>query len=225
MHYLMNFVDLFLHLDKHLFWLIQAYGLWTYVILFLIIFCETGLVITPILPGDSLIFAAGAFAAAGSLHIAYLFILLCIAAIGGNMVNYRIGKYLGLKLFQGAKPLVKIEYLTRTQKFYEHYGDKTIIITRFFPIVRTFAPFAAGLANMSYWRFSTYNIVGGMLWISIFLWGGYFFGNLPTVKKHFTLVIFAIILISLLPVFYKIASKYWRSSRKIWQHTFNKRRA
>ena len=213
MQFLMLVFDFFVHLDKHLFWVIQNYGQLTYIILFCIIFCETGLVVTPILPGDSLIFAAGAFAASGSLKLSWLFVWLLLAAIGGNMINYRIGALFGAAILKKPNRWIKKQHLDETHRFYEKHGDKTIIITRFFPIIRTFAPFAAGIARMSYWRFSLYNVVGGTLWVSIFLLGGYFFGNLDIVRHNFTLVIFAIIGLSLLPALYKFVKVWLRRSR------------
>ncbi|MDA8404317.1 MAG: DedA family protein [Desulfobacteraceae bacterium] len=195
-----TFIDIFMHLDKHLGLVIQSYGLWTYLILFLIVFCETGLVVTPILPGDSLLFAAGAFAAAGSFHVTWLFILLSIAAILGDTLNYWIGAYFGAEVFKKEKlRFLNREYLDRTHQFYEKHGGKTIIIARFMPIIRTFAPFVAGIGDMTYARFIAYNIVGGISWIAVFVLGGYFFGNIPMVKRNFTLVIFAIIFVSILP--------------------------
>jgi len=200
MELIKTFFDIFVHLDKHLGGVIQAYGTWTYLILFLIIFCETGLVITPILPGDSLLFAAGAFAAIGALDAGWLFILLSIAAIAGDSVNYGIGNYLGPKIFHREEVrFLNREYLDRTHRFYEKHGGKTIIIARFMPIIRTFAPFVAGIGTMSYMRFISYNVVGGIVWIASFVFGGYFFGNIPLVKKNFTLVILAIIFLSVLP--------------------------
>jgi membrane-associated protein len=195
------FIDLFLHLDRHLNEVIRDYGTWTYLILFIIIFCETGLVVTPLLPGDSLLFAAGALAASeGSpLNVVLLFVLLGVAAILGDTVNYWIGAYVGPKVFQRDTRLFKKEYLTRTHEFYEKYGGKTIIIARFIPIVRTFAPFVAGIGSMTYWRFIVYNIVGGIVWVAICLFAGYSFGNIPFIKKNFSIVILAIIFISLIP--------------------------
>jgi len=200
MELLKDFIEIFLHLDKHLSAVIQAYGGWTYVILLLIIFCETGLVVTPILPGDSLLFAIGSFAALGSLELEYLLIGLTIAAILGDSVNYAIGHYMGPKVFSKKDSRIfRKEYLDKTHRFYEKYGAKTIILARFVPIVRTFAPFVAGIGAMSYGKFLTYNIVGGVLWISLFVLGGYFFGGLPIVKQNFTLVILAIIALSVMP--------------------------
>jgi membrane-associated protein len=200
-------IDLFLHLDKHLNEVIQGYGLWTYMILFLVIFCETGLVVTPILPGDSLLFAAGALSATeGSpLHPGWLFVLLSIAAIIGDTVNYWLGSYLGPKVFAQEKSrFFKKEHLIRTQKFYEKYGAKTIIIARFIPIVRTFAPFVAGIGSMNYGRFITYNIVGGIFWVGVCVLAGYLFGNIPIVKKNFSIAILAIVFISILPAIIEI---------------------
>lgn len=200
MELLTNFIDIFMHLDKHLNTVIQDYGTWTYLILFLIIFCETGLVVTPILPGDSLLFAAGAFAAIGSLDPIWLFALLTIAAVLGDTVNYGIGHYMGPRVFrQENSKIFKKEYLDRTHGFYERYGAKTIVIARFVPIVRTFAPFVAGVGSMTYWRFLAYNIVGGALWIAVCVFGGYLFGNITFVKNNFTAVILGIIFVSILP--------------------------
>lgn len=193
-------IDFVLHIDVHLSEIIQSYGVWTYLILFLIIFCETGLVVTPFLPGDSLLFAAGAFAARGDLHVLWLFVLLSIAAILGDTANYWIGNLVGPKVFhQEHVRFLNKEYLNRTHQFFEKYGGKTIIIARFVPIIRTFAPFVAGIGSMTYMRFISYNIIGGIVWIASFAFAGYFFGNIPMVKKNFTLVIFAIIIISILP--------------------------
>ena len=192
--------DIFMHLDRHLGSVIQAYGIWTYLILFLIIFCETGLVVTPILPGDSLLFAAGAFAAIGALDVIWLFGLLTVAAVAGDTLNYWIGHYLGPKVFHKKDVrFLNREYLDRTHRFYEKHGGKTIIIARFMPIIRTFAPFVAGIGKMTYMRFIGYNVSGGILWIASFVFGGYFFGNIPMVKRNFTLVIVAIIVLSVMP--------------------------
>ena len=194
------FIDIFMHLDKHLDLIIREYGVWTHAILFLIIFCETGLVITPLLPGDSLLFAVGTFAAMGSLDVKFLAISLSIAAIAGDTVNYWIGHFVGPKVFSKEKSrFFNRDYLDRTHRFYERYGGKTIIIARFIPIIRTFAPFVAGIGRMTYLRFILYNIVGGVAWIGAFLFGGYFFGTLPFIKQNFSLVILAIIIISMLP--------------------------
>jgi membrane-associated protein len=201
MEFISKLIDLFLHLDKHLNEIIGQYGAWTYLILFLIIFCETGLVVTPFLPGDSLLFAAGAFAALGSLDVFWLFVLLSIAAIAGDTVNYWLGHWVGPKVFHRENVrFLKKEHLDRTHAFYERYGGKTIIIARFIPIVRTFAPFVAGIGSMTYWTFIAYNVIGGLAWVGICVFAGYFFGNLEIVKKNFSLVIVAIVLISVLPM-------------------------
>jgi membrane-associated protein len=206
-------IDLFLHLDVHLQQIISQYGTITYILLFIVIFGETGLVITPFLPGDSLLFAAGTFAAKGSFNVHLLFILLAVAAILGDTVNYWIGHYVGPKVFEKEKVrFLKKEYLDRTHKFFEKYGGKTIILARFVPIVRTFAPFVAGIGSMTYPKFITYNIIGGTLWVALFIYGGYFFGNIEIVKNHFSIAIIVIIVISLVPGFveyfrHKIAQK------------------
>ena len=192
-------IDLFLHLDVHLNELILQYGAVTYIILFLVIFAETGLVVTPFLPGDSLLFAAGTFAAIGSFDVALLFILLCIAAILGDTVNYWIGHYIGPKVFHKETKFIKKEYLVRTHNFFEKHGGKTIIIARFIPIIRTFAPFVAGVGAMTYSKFILYNITGGTVWVAMFVFGGYYFGNISFVKNNFSIVIIVIILISILP--------------------------
>jgi membrane-associated protein len=194
------FIDVFVHLDRHLAEVIQAYGTWTYALLFAIIFLETGLVVTPLLPGDSLLFAAGSFAALGALDIRLMFGLLAVAAVLGDTVNYGIGHYLGPKVFHYERSrFFNPDHLRKTHEFYEKYGGKTIIIARFVPIVRTFAPFVAGIGAMSYARFIVYNVVGGVAWVAICLFSGYFFGNLPFVRKNFSLVILVIILISIMP--------------------------
>jgi membrane-associated protein len=190
-----------LHLDQHLDGFIQAYGVWAYSLLFLIIFCETGLVVTPVLPGDSLLFVAGALAARGSLDVWWLAVLLAVAAVGGDAANYWIGRSVGARLFRnGQVRYLKKEYLDRTHQFYERYGAKTIVLARFVPIIRTFAPFVAGLGTMTYRRFAVYNVSGGVGWIALFVFGGYFFGNVPAVRRHFSLVVLAVIVISLLPM-------------------------
>ena len=200
MEFIKSLVDILLHLDIHLDLVIRSYGFWTYGILFLIIFLETGLVVTPFLPGDSLLFAAGTFAALGSLDVVWLIILLSIAAVAGDTANYWIGHASGPKVFSKEKSrLFNKEYLHRTHQFYEKYGGKTIIIARFVPIVRTFAPFVAGIGSMTYGRFIAYNIVGGMGWVVLLVLGGYFFGNIPVIKRNFSLAIAAIIIISILP--------------------------
>jgi membrane-associated protein len=200
MELIKGFIDILLHLDKHLDLVIQNYGFWTYGIFFLIIFLETGLVVTPFLPGDSLLFAAGAFAALGSLDTKWLVMLLSIAAIAGDTLNYWIGYIVGPKVFSKEKSrFLNKKYLQRTHQFYEKYGGKTIILARFIPIIRTFAPFVAGIGSMTYGRFITYNIVGGIAWVAIFVLGGYLFGNIPFIKQNFSLVFAAIIFLSILP--------------------------
>lgn len=200
MEFLSKIIDFIIHLDTHLSDLIQTYGLWTYLILFVVIFCETGLVVTPFLPGDSLIFAAGTFAARGDLKVGWLFLVLAAAAVIGDTVNYWIGKIIGPKIFHKEKTrFFRKEYLDRTHEFYEKYGAETIIIARFVPIIRTFAPFVAGIGRMTYSKFISYNVIGGVGWVAIFTFGGYFFGNIPFVKNNFSIVIIAIILISLVP--------------------------
>ena len=202
MEFINQFIDLILHLDKHLVDLLQQYGTWTYAILFLIIFCETGLVVTPFLPGDSLLFAIGAISAQGGLDLILTFILLSIAAIIGDTVNYWIGYLIGPKVFTSdSSRWLNRKQLQRTHEFYEKYGGKTIIIARFMPIIRTFAPFVAGIGRMSYGRFLLYNVVGGVVWIGAFLFAGYRFGNIDLVRDNFSLVIIAIIIISVMPAF------------------------
>ena len=211
MEFIQTVIDFALHLDRHLKEVIDAYGVWTYAILFGIIFCETGLVVTPFLPGDSLLFVAGTFAAAGALDPWLVMLLLTIAAVGGDTANYWIGERIGEKAFEpGRYRFLKPEYLEKTHRFYEKYGGKTIIIARFVPIVRTFAPFLAGVGVMSYRRFLSYNVVGGVLWVVLLVGAGYWFGNLAFVKNNFSLVIMAIIIISVMPA----VIEYFRSSRE-----------
>jgi membrane-associated protein len=205
---LRTIIDFFLHLDQHLNQVISQYGGWTHLLLFLVVFCETGLVVTPFLPGDSLLFAAGTFAALGSLDVRLIVLLLTIAAIAGDTVNYWIGAYIGPRAFRGDVRFLKQEYLDRTHAFYEKHGGKAIILARFIPIIRTFAPFVAGVGAMSYPRFIAYNVGGAVLWVGLFVLGGYFFGNIPTVRENFTLVILAIIVISVLPVIYETLRSY-----------------
>lgn len=207
MELIKHFIELVMHLDKHLGNIIQDYGTWTYVILFFIIFCETGFVVTPFLPGDSLLFATGALAAStGALNVMWVFAFLAAAAILGDTANYWLGHFAGPKVFHYEKTrFFKKEHLERTHQFYEKYGAKTIILARFIPIIRTFAPFVAGIGSMSYLKFITYNIAGGMAWIALFTFGGYKFGNLPFVKHNFTFVLLAIIFLSILPAIIEIA--------------------
>ncbi len=198
-------IDFILHIDQHLTELAAQYGAWIYGILFLIIFCETGLVVMPLLPGDSLLFAAGSIAAIGKMNIHLMVVLLIIAAILGDAVNFVIGKYFGEKLFSNPNSKIfKQSHLQKTQQFYAKHGGKTIIMARFIPIVRTFAPFVAGMGHMSYHHFLAYNVIGGVLWVTIFSYLGYFFGNLPIVKDNLSLVLVAIIVLSILPAIIEI---------------------
>ena len=214
MEIISQLVDFILHLDVHLNEIIKNFGIWTYLILFLIIFLETGVVITPFLPGDSLLFAAGSFAALGSLNVFALVILLTLAAILGDTINYWIGHFIGPRAFSGNIRFLKKEYLDRTHEFYEKHGGKTIILARFIPIIRTFAPFVAGIGAMDYRHFFFYNVVGAILWVFLFTFGGYFFGNLPIVKDNFTIVILAIIAISVLPGVFEFAREKFRARRE-----------
>ena len=207
MDFLISAIDLFLHLDEYLQTIITTYGAWTYGILFVVIFIETGLVVMPFLPGDSLLFAAGTFAALGSFNVWGLVGLLAVAAVLGDAVNYSIGHYLGDRAYN--IKWIKKEYLEQTHAFFEKHGGKAIFLARFVPIVRTFAPFVAGIGKMSYSYFATYNIVGGISWVTIFTLLGFFFGNIPFVKKNFELVIIAIILISVVPMIYE----WWKARR------------
>lgn len=206
MELLRDAVDVVLHLDAHLGELVDAAGGWSYAVLALVIFCETGLVITPFLPGDSLLFAAGAVAALGGMNVHLLAALLIAAAIVGDAVNYTVGRYFGERI---AARYIKPEYLARTRAFFEKHGGKTIVLARFVPIVRTMAPFVAGMGEMEYRRFAFYNITGAIVWVLLFVYSGYFFGNLPAVKEHFSLVILGVIVVSLLPV----AFEWWRARR------------
>jgi membrane-associated protein len=191
-------IDLFLHLDRHLVELLQDYGAWVYLILFLIIFAETGLVVTPFLPGDSLLFVAGTLAAAGGLDLGLLIVLLCIAAILGDSVNYAIGKHVGERMVRSGR-FVRQEHIDRTHAFFDRYGGKTIVIARFVPIVRTFAPFVAGIGKMDYRRFLLFNVTGGIFWVVSLTTAGYFFGNLPIVKENLSLVVLGIVIASIMP--------------------------
>lgn len=208
MEFVTFLIDLFLHLDEYLDTIITQYGAWTYGILFVVIFIETGLVVMPFLPGDSLLFAAGTFAALGSLNVWFLAVLLMAAAVLGDAVNYSIGHYLGERAY--SIKWIKKEHLEKTHAFFEKHGGKAIFLARFVPIVRTFAPFVAGIGKMSYAYFATYNVVGGISWVAIFTFLGYFFGNIPFVRKNFELVIIAIILISVVPMFVE----WWKARRE-----------
>lgn len=207
-------IDFILHIDVHLATLVSNYGPWIYLILFLIVFCETGLVVTPFLPGDSLLFVAGALAAMGQMDIHLLVVLLIIAAILGDGVNYAIGKHVGLRLFTRFPRLLKQSYLDKTHAFYQRHGGKTIIFARFVPIVRTFAPFVAGIGHMEYRKFLSYNVVGALLWVIGFCYAGYFFGNLPFVRKNLEFLIFGIIIVSMLPGIIEV----WRHKRAAKNH-------
>jgi membrane-associated protein len=198
--FLRHAVDFFLHIDRHLSDVISQYGTWTYAILAGVIFCETGLVVTPLLPGDSLLFAAGTFAALGSLDPRVLNLLLFGAVLAGDNVNYWVGRYIGPRAFSGELRFFRREYLERTRAFFDRHGGKTIVLARFIPIVRTFTPFVAGIGAMTYPRFLVYSIGGGALWVSAFIWAGYFFGNLPIVRNNFGLVVLAIIGVSVVPM-------------------------
>ncbi|MBI2312035.1 MAG: DedA family protein [Betaproteobacteria bacterium] len=200
MELLAALVDIVLHLDRHLVMLIQEYGSWIYLILFLIVFCETGLVVTPFLPGDSLLFVAGTLAAAGAMQVEWLAALLMIASFSGDNTNYWIGRYIGPKVFtRNDSRLLNRTYLEKTHAFYERHGGKTIILARFLPIIRTFAPFVAGIGRMTYRQFLLFSALGSTFWIGFFVIGGYFFGNIPVVKQNLTLVIVGIIFLSVLP--------------------------
>lgn len=207
-----NFINIFLHLDKSLGNVINQYGMVTYILLFIILFCETGLVVTPFLPGDSLIFAAATFCAIGSLNIFILVPLVLLAAILGDAVNYTIGKKLGNKLIQSNNRFIKKSYLDKTHGFYEKYGGKTIVIARFVPIVRTFAPFVAGVSDMHYGNFLKFNAVGAFLWVFVVAGAGFFLGSIPFVAKNFTVVVFAIIFISILPAIIEVLKQ--RNSKR-----------
>ena len=203
-------VDLILHVDQHLLELFNDYGLWIYAILFLIIFCETGLVVTPLLPGDSLLFAAGALIASSSLNVHLMAATLITAAILGNVVNYTIGRFFGKQLFSNPESRIfRRDYLRRAEDFFARYGGRAIVLTRFAPIIRTFVPFAAGMGAMHYGRFMAYNVAGGVAWVGIFLYAGYFFGNLPAVRENFTLLILGIVVLSFVPV----VLEWWRARK------------
>jgi membrane-associated protein len=206
------FIDLILHLDKHLVDLLTQYDSWIYLILFAVIFCETGLVVTPFLPGDSLLFAVGALCAidtSGTLHAPLVFVLLAVAAVLGNVLNYQIGRAIGPPAFSGRYRLLKVEYLHRTEDFFRRHGGMAVALSRFMPIIRTFAPFVAGVGRMPYARFLSYNLLGGTVWVALFIWGGYLFGNIPLVKKNFGIVTIVIILVSLIP----LVVTFFQSSR------------
>ena len=214
MEFLNQALDFVIRLDTHLFDIVAQYGTWTYAILFIVIFCETGFVVTPFLPGDSLLFAAGALAALGAIDLYLLIILLTIAAILGDTVNYWIGHYVGPKVFHEDRRFLNREYLNRTHRFYEKHGGKTIVIARFLPIIRTFAPFVAGIGSMTYSRFILYNIAGGVGWVVVFLVGGFYFGNIPVVKNNFSIVILAMVIIPGIPAVVEFLRHYLQKRKK-----------
>ncbi len=206
-------IDFVLHIDKHLNEIVTNYQTWTYLILFLIVFCETGLVVTPFLPGDSLLFTAGAIAALGALNPVFLIVILIIAAFLGDTVNYTIGDKIGEKVYQKNYRYINRKNLEKTHQFYEKHGGKTIIFARFIPIIRTFAPFVAGVGTMTYRYFISYNIIGAVLWVVSFTLAGYFFGNVPIIKRNFSLVVFGIIIISFLPPLITLIKSYLESRK------------
>ena len=208
-------VDFILHLDRLLAEIIAQYGVWTYLILFLIIFAETGLVVTPFLPGDSLLFAAGTFAGLGSLDPWLTFLLLGVAAVAGDTLNYWVGRYIGPRAFSGTVRWLRQDYLDQTRAFFEKHGGKTIVLARFIPIIRTFAPFVAGVGEMKYGRFLAYNVVGGVVWVGLFIFAGYLFGNIPVVRRNFTAVIMGIIVISVLPIVFEWLKRRRASPRQV----------
>lgn len=210
-----HFIDWFLHLDTNLTDLTQRAGGWIYGLLFLVIFCETGLVVTPFLPGDSLLFAVGALAAKGGLDIRLLAVLLTVAAILGDALNYHIGQYLGPRVLRGdGSRWLNRKHLARTEQFFEKYGARTVVLARFVPIVRTFAPFVAGIGSMRYSRFLVYNVIGALIWMCVFLGAGYFLGQIQFVKERFTLVVFGIIGVSVLPMVFELAKVRWQAVRE-----------
>lgn len=210
----MQLIEFILHVDQHLIEFVRDYGMWIYAILFLIIFVETGLVVMPLLPGDSLLFAAGAIAATGAMDPVALSALLILAAVMGDSLNYQIGNYIGPRVFSVDMRFIKRDHLLKTQAFFEKHGGKTIIFARFMPIIRTFAPFIAGVGSMHYSRFLMFNVVGGSAWVLSFIWLGYFFGNLPVIKDNFTYVIFAIIILSLMPAVVEFVRHHWSNNNK-----------
>jgi membrane-associated protein len=216
MDFIFNYIDFLIHFDRHLGGILQQYGTYTYAILFLIIFCETGLIVTPFLPGDSLLFVVGTFAAREDLDRNTLLMLLPLAAIIGDNVNYWVGHFFGPRMAEkGKSRWIRQEYLDRTGHFYEKYGGKTVFLGKFLPIIRTFAPFVAGIGSMTYPRFLFFNITGAITWVFVFVLGGYFFGNLPFVKKNFTMVILAIIVLSVLPSVVELIRARRQSKRRI----------
>lgn len=204
METLRTIINLFLHVDKNLMMIINQFGGWSYGILFFVIFMETGFVVTPFLPGDSLLFAAGALGARGSFNMFGLYLLMLAAAIGGNTLNYWIGRYIGPKAFEMDGRFLKKKYMNKAQAFFDKHGSKTIILTRFVPIVRTFAPFVAGVSKMNFAKFTLFNALGGLAWVSLMLWSGFFFGNIPVIKSNFHYVVLGIIFVSVLPMVFEI---------------------
>lgn len=217
MEFIRTLIDFVLHIDRHLVEIVSQYQTWTYLILFLIIFAETGFVVTPFLPGDSLLFAAGALIAKGNtgLDIYLMGLLLIIAAIIGNTVNYYMGSYLGVKVFKEDNKILKIDYLLKTQAFFTKHGGKAVIFSRFLPIIRTIAPFVAGIGKMPFGQYTVYNVVGGISWVVSFLLLGYLFGNLPVVKENFTLVVIGIIILSVIPAVYAAMMSRFRRPRTL----------
>lgn len=217
MEAIQSIIDFILHIDVHLVAIVSNYKTWTYLILFLIIFAETGLVVTPFLPGDSLLFATGAIIAnpESGLNIMLMTVILIIAAVIGDLVNYHVGDYIGPRAFSGRYKLLKKEYLQKTQDFYNKHGGKTIIYARFIPIIRTFAPFVAGVGTMSYKKFASYNVIGAVLWITSFLFLGYFFGGLPVIKNNFTYVILGIIILSVMPPVIELLKEKRRKKKNL----------
>lgn len=216
MNWLLKFIDIILHLDTYMGAVLQTYGTWTYVLLFIVVFCETGLVLTPFLPGDSLLFTAGLFAAQGSLDLYLLMAILFVAAVLGDTVNYWIGNIIGPKIFsQEHVRFLNKKHLDKTHAFYEKYGGKTIIFARFIPIMRTFAPFVAGIGKMTYSRFLLYNLLGGAIWVTLFTLGGYYFGNIPIVKNNFTAVIMLIIVASFVPMVIEYIKHYLQERKTL----------
>ncbi len=216
MDWISTAIDLFFHVDKHLDELIQHFGVWTYLLLFIVIFCETGLVVTPFLPGDSLLFAAGALAgrSGSALDPNLLFLVLAAAAVIGDTANYWLGKYIGPRAFTSDSRFLKKKHLERTHDFYERYGGKTIVLARFVPIIRTFAPFVAGIGTMNYGRFLAYNVIGGIAWVALFVYGGFFFGSRKIVQDNFSLVIVVIIILSVLPMVFEFLKAYLAKARR-----------
>jgi membrane-associated protein len=210
MEWIQHITEFIFHIDKSLGAIIAHIGPWSYLVIFFIIFAETGFVVTPFLPGDSLLFAGGTLAAIGSFNLAWVLGVILVAAIAGDSLNYAVGKTIGEKMIQKYPRFLKKEYLDRTHRFYEKYGGKTIVLARFIPVVRTFAPFIAGIGTMNYLTFFFYNVTGALLWVAVFVLGGFFFGNIPLIKNNFSLAIFSIILLSVLPVFVE----FWKHQRR-----------